>query len=77
VLVLSQGSGSESNSQSQLGSLEQDGAYKYSHLLQDVECRIQFSNLEFKYMIKYTTHKATKLQEAMGGKGAILCGWSD
>jgi hypothetical protein len=46
-------------------------------LLQDVKCRIKFSNSEFKYMIEYATHEATKPQEAMGGKGAILCGWSD
>jgi hypothetical protein len=38
---------------------------------------IKFSNSEFKYMIEYATHKATEPQEAMGGKGAILCGWSD
>jgi hypothetical protein len=39
------------------------------HQLQDVECRIKFSNLEFKYRIEYAIHKATELQEAMGGGG--------
>jgi hypothetical protein len=57
-----------------LGVLEQGGAYNKSCQLQDVKCRIKFSNLEFKYRIEYTTHKATKLQEAMGGEGLYYVG---
>jgi hypothetical protein len=52
-----------------LGVLEQGRMYNKSCQLQAIKCRIRFSNLEFKYRIEYTTHKATKPWEAMGGEG--------
>jgi hypothetical protein len=54
--------------------LDKVGHMNKSCQLQDVECRIQFSNSEFKYRIEYATHKAIKLQEAMGGEGLCWVG---